>query len=205
MYFCSGKFPDGPRGPSSMAIFYDLRKMQRHAIAHLAHLLAATKSIRNNQRVARGFANIWQQNPLCTSQRDIEMFLLKAKRACHAATAGVRAFELQSHFFQQYFLAVEIQHGFLMAMAVHDCRPLKFWQFIVRRVFLQKFRECERLFAKPASILILWKQLDQFVSENGCAAWLKSDHRRSRLNFRFQLTQNLPKPAPSCVQHSVII
>ena len=78
-----------------------------------------------------------------------------------------------------------------MAMAMNDGPAMQGRHLILRRMLFEKFGECVRLLREPLGILIVRKQVRQFVAKDSCTTGFESDHRSTRRDLRTQSVEDL--------------
>ena len=70
---------------------------------------------------------------------------------------------------------------------------------------LQELAQQIRFFAETFGVLIVGKQIDEFVTKHCHTTRFKADHRHSRLDLRAQRGQDLPQQTLGQIEHAEIV
>ena len=110
------------------------------------------------------------------------MICFIAKRARHAATAGIGHLAVHARFFQYFDLRLEVQLRFMMTMPMHQRFAMQLRRPIILYPLLEELAQNEALFMKTFRILIAIKEIGQFIAEYCHAAWLEPNNRDAFAN-----------------------
>jgi hypothetical protein len=72
-------------------------------------------------------------------------------------------------------------------------------------LLLEEFAEQKRLLAQGSRAPVVREKVDEFVAEDGNAAWLQADYGNSGLNLWFELVEDFQKEALGTVKHAEIV
>ena len=86
-----------------------LSQMQGAAGGILGDLLAATKTIGNDNRLCSGLSDGGHEDALSQSLRNLELFALKAKGTGHAAASGIEEGDFGSRALEEIEFGVQLQ------------------------------------------------------------------------------------------------
>src|SRR5882762_7638933 len=139
-------------------------EVQRVAVGFLRDLLAATKSIRNDEPVSGSLADGGQKFEFANGFRDLVFVLLETERSRHAAASGGGSGEVDAHALQHCFLSSHFHDGLMMAMPV-DKRPAR--QVGKREILcalIQKFAEQEDLLRESLRAFVFGEKVSKLVA-----------------------------------------
>ena len=94
--------------------------MERFAVGGLRDLFAATEAVGDDDRVARRFAHGGKEDAFADAHRQLVFLFLESERAGHAAAAGVGMIDVESELLQHFFLVVEMEDGFVVAVRLNQ-------------------------------------------------------------------------------------
>src|SRR5439155_8504407 len=111
---------------------------------------------------------------------------LEAEGAGHPATAGVEDPDVQAQTLQHRPLGIQTHERLVVTVAVDDGPAFEPWEMELRRLRREEFAQEKRLSAEARGVFVARKESDQFVAENGDAAWPQSHERYARIDLGSQ-------------------
>ena len=99
-------------------------EMQRMTISLLRNLLAATKTVGDDEPVGWSPPNRWKKFEFSDGFRNFVFVFFEAEGSGHAAASGSGRGEVDSHALQHSFFSRHFHDGLVMAMPV-DQRPAR--------------------------------------------------------------------------------
>ena len=109
----------------------DLRQVQGLAVGGLGNLLAATKAVRDDERLLVSLAHGREQLMLAYGQRHVVVAGLKAKGTGHTAAPGVEHLIVETEPGEHLGFSVHAHDGLAMAVSVHDRLALQLWGLVI--------------------------------------------------------------------------
>src|SRR6516225_7997999 len=108
------------------------------------------------------------------------MFSFESKTACHAAAPRVQDLKLESKPGQEGAFGIEVHHGFVMAVPVHQGFAPKLRKLEIIRLTLEELTQEEGLPAQLNRSFVMRKETAQLVSKYRHTTGLQTYHRRPR-------------------------
>src|SRR5689334_11864618 len=103
------------------------RQMKRLPRGRLRDLFAATETVSDDQCVFALRPHSRQKHTFTTFHRDVVMFILKTKSACHATTTRLGHLVVDLHLFQDRFFSFHLHDVLVMAMTMHESFLCECW------------------------------------------------------------------------------
>src|SRR4029077_2532962 len=128
--------------------------MQRLAAGGLDNLLAATEAVGDDQCVARGVANLWQQDSLADAHGDLVVIALESERAGHSAASGVRLLDIESDLAHYLQLGLELHDRRVMTMRLHERFALQARQLEPVALTIDEFAQRHRSLAEALGVFV---------------------------------------------------
>ena len=72
-------------------------------------------------------------------------------------------------------------------------------------MLLEKFAEQEDLLRESVGAFVFGEKVDEFVAEDGGAAWFENDDRSSRFDFGKKLVHDLEQQSFGAVEHADVV
>src|SRR5689334_12520490 len=130
--------------------------------------------------------------------------MLETIRTSHAAASGVQKFHRGSGGVQQLHIVLHGQLRLLMAVSLDDDAAARY----LRRLEIgcgEYLAEHHRLFAETDRPFVLREEIDEFVSEDGRAAWLQHDDGNASVDLRGKVSENALKVAARFIEEAEVV
>ena len=177
--------------------------MQRPPARRLFDLCLATETVGQHQSFRRKFTQPWSKLMLINLHREVVFVLLETEAAGHAAAPVVEDFRVGSHTLKQFFLGVETDDRFLVAMSVNNDVLMQNGRLVI--LPRKEFREGKNLRVQAPGVLVVRSQIEHLVPEYRQTARLQTDHRHTGFDPRFQMNENVTEKLAGLVEKSVVI
>ena len=177
------------------------------AIGLLSNLLAATKTIGDNEPVGWSFADCGQQFEFADGFRDVVFFFLEAERSRHAAAAGSGRGEVDPHAAEHRLLGGHLHDRLVVAMAMDKSTARKSGKRkgIVIRALLEKFAEQEDLLRESLGAFIFREKVGEFVAKDGRAARFEDNDWGGGFDFGEKFVHDLEEQAFGAIKHADVV
>jgi len=175
------------------------------AVGFLGDLLAATKTVGDDEPVGGSLADGGQEFEFADGFRNLVFFFFEAERSSHAAASGRGCGEVDTYALQHSFLGGHLHDGLVMAMSVNERSARQFGKREILCALFKKFAEQEDLFREGLRAFVFGEKVSEFVAENGGAAGFEDDDRRCGFDFREKLVHDLEEQALGAVEHADVV
>lgn len=157
----------------------------------LGDLFAATEAVGDEDVGWGGAACGWQEDSFAEGLRDGVVLAFKAKRACHAAAAGVEEFDLCAGAAEPLEFVFHVEDGFVVAVAVEeDAGVGVLGGLVVGRVAGEELAEQEGLVGEAFCAVVAGEEVEELVAEDAGATGFEEDDGQAGVDLRRELGED---------------
>src|SRR5579864_2033574 len=116
-------------------------QVQRVSSGALPDLLAATKTISDDEQIGGRVADRWQKLQFSNGERRFIFFFLESECPSHSAASRRWHLTVNIHARKDCLLIRHLHNGFVMAMTVNQRSAADLWNRKILRLLLQEFTQ----------------------------------------------------------------
>jgi hypothetical protein len=185
----------------------DFGQMQGSSIRVLGDLLAAAEAVGDDEPVCWSLADGGEELEFADGLGDfVVLAAMEAEGSGHAATSGSWGGEINTETTEERFFGGHLHERLVMAVAVDQGFAIQLRQSCVRGDFLlEEFAEQERLTAQGLSAVVVWKEIDEFVAEDGDAAGFETYDGDSGFDLGLERVEDFEEQTLGAVEHAEVV